>query len=671
MRKEFSIALLFCSLAMGQQTIRIGQAVVALTGPWKFHVGDDPRWADPDFDDSGWENVDLTPKGATDYTAGTSEFVPGWTAQGHPGYAGYAWYRLQVQIEQTNVPLSLLMPLNVDDGYEVFANGREIGQFGDLTRGKPVIYFTTAEWFALPKGAPGQTTQLAIRFYMLPWTLLAADAGGVHGPPRIGAAGVIAAFGNLARQRYLMNYASDALECVVCFGFAFGLFALYWLDRTETVYLWFGFYYLAATLDALLNFVEATPDCPEGVQDIRYFLGACAIAFLLTGWWEWFGLNERRWLIRLAWIAALVQALANICTFPPFLGTVIPLSWFACLEGFANVAHLAIAVLFVVLAVFGIRRQRREGWLALPAVLLFAVALFEGELSRLHISNAWTASGVRIGLGQIADVALAAVLGVLIIRRFQKSQRRKQQLEADLRQAQQVQQVLLPQEIPALPGFRIECDYRPAQEVGGDFFQVLETGRSLDRAQRAPDALRAGGGGVLVVIGDVSGKGVKAAMLVALIIGTLRTIAEETEEPQTILERLNRRLVGRMEGGFATCLCARITANGAMSVANAGHLAPWVDGNEMEVPHDLPLGIVEDLEYSERRLQLPENGTLTFISDGVVEAKNGHKELFGFERARALSAQAAVTIANAAKEFGQEDDITVVTIQRLAVPAYA
>jgi serine phosphatase RsbU (regulator of sigma subunit) len=173
------------------------------------------------------------------------------------------------------------------------------------------------------------------------------------------------------------------------------------------------------------------------------------------------------------------------------------------------------------------------------------------------------------------------------------------------------------------------------------------------------------------VIGDVSGKGVKAAMLVALIIGTLRTIAEETEEPQMILERLNRRLVGRMEGGFATCLCARITADGLMSVANAGHLAPWVDGNEIEVPHDLPLGIVEDLEYSERHLQLLENNTLTFISDGVVEAKNGRKELFGFERARALSAQSASYIAEAAKEFGQEDDITVLTIQRVPVPAYA
>ncbi len=672
MRKSApAIALLFCSLAAGQQTIRIGQAVVALTGPWKFHVGDNPKWADPNFDDSSWENVDLTPKGATDYAGPTSEFVPGWTAMGHPGYAGYAWYRLRVPVEQTSGPLSLLMPLEVDDGYQVFANGRQIGRFGDITRRRPVCYFSTAEWFPLPTEA-AETTTLAIRFYMYPSTLSQPDSGGMHGPPRLGAAGVIAAFGMLARQQPLIAYASDVFEFVVYIGFAFALLALYWLDRIETVYLWFACAYLALALTVGVEFVRAAiPDCRLEIQHAAFVFGGCWVACVITAWWRWFGLNEKEWLIRLLWTAVLAKTLVRVCTYPPLLGTAVPVSGLGALDMLAAVAALAIVLLFAVLVVLGVRRQGREGWLALPAVLLFAVSYFVGNLPHLHIPTGWTIFGLSVFVGQIADVALSAVLGVLIISRFQRSQRRKQQLEADLRQAQQVQQVLLPQEIPALPGFRIDCEYRPAQEVGGDFFQVLETGRSLDRAQRAPDALRARDGSVLVVIGDVSGKGVKAAMLVALIIGTLRTIAEETEEPQMILQRLNRRLVGRMEGGFATCFCARIAQDGLMSVANAGHLAPFIDGEEIEVPHDLPLGIVEDIEYSERRLQLPENGTLTFISDGVVEAKNGRKELFGFERARALSAQSAAKIADAAKEFGQEDDITVVTIQRVAVAAYA
>lgn len=279
---------------------------------------------------------------------------------------------------------------------------------------------------------------------------------------------------------------------------------------------------------------------------------------------------------------------ADLCTLPPLLGTAVPFSWLPGMHATINISRLAIGLLFAAIVVFGIRRQGREGWLMLPAVLLFSVSLFGAELRLLHIPTGWTIFGVRIELFQVAEVALSVVWGMLTIRRFQRSQRRKQQLEADLRQAQQVQQVLLPREIPALPGFRIECEYRPAQEVGGDFFQVLETRE----------------GGVLVVIGDVSGKGVRAAMLVALVVGSLRTVAEETPEPQMILQRLNRRLCGRMEGGLATCLCARLVQDGFLTVANAGHLAPWLDGQEIDVPHDLPLGIADQVEYAATHLKV-------------------------------------------------------------------
>jgi Stage II sporulation protein E (SpoIIE) len=472
---------------------------------------------------------------------------------------------------------------------------------------------------------------------------------------RVGAAGVIAALGSLARQTYWILGAAGFLEFIVCFGFAAALIAVYLLDRTETVYLWFALAYFVLALGELVSFALAAPGIPVETENLNSVLGACYVAFLITAWWQWFQLQERRWLIRLVWIAVLIRLIAEAGSLPPLLGTAVPLGWASMLQVALTTARLSIGLLFIVIVVFGIQRQGREGWLALPAVLLFCISFFHTELEHLHIPDAWTTFGVRISLDQIADIGLSAVLGVLILRRFQRSQQRKQQLEADLRQAQQVQHVLLPEAIPAVPGFHIECEYRPAQEVGGDFFQVLETRD----------------GGVLVVIGDVSGKGVRAAMLVALIVGTLRTAAEETEEPQKILERLNRRLVGRMEGGLVTCSCAHINPDGSLTIANAGHLAPWLDGQEMEVPHDLPLGISEEIEYSERHLQIPENSTLTFVSDGVVEAKNGHKELFGFDRVRAVSTQSAARIADAAKQFGQEDDITVVTIQRLRVAIYA
>ena len=338
----------------------------------------------------------------------------------------------------------------------------------------------------------------------------------------------------------------------------------------------------------------------------------------------------------------------------------MPVTWIPALEMTRSIANWTIGVLFAGIVLLGILRHGREAWITLPAALLFGLSLFSPELDLLHVQTVWTIRGMGIGLQQLARVALSAVLGIMILRRFQRSQRRKQQLEADLRQAQQLQQVLLPEAIPQIPGFRIQCEYRPAQEVGGDFFQVLETRD----------------GGVLIVIGDVSGKGVPAAMLVAVIVGTLRTLAEETEDPRQILIRLNRRLCGRMQGGLVTCLCAQIAPDGSMTVASAGHLAPWLStresvGQEIDIPHDLPLGIKDDIEYALRHLRIPENSTMTFVSDCVIEAKNGHKELFGFERARALSTEPAAEIADAANQFGQQDDITVVTIQRMPAPAYA
>ncbi len=121
---------------------------------------------------------------------------------GSPRYGGYAWYRLRANIQQSDGPLALLMPLYVDDVYQIYANGHEIGHFGDLTRRPPRTYIQTAEWFPLPTTASGQNITLAIRFYMLPSTVIRqADSGGMHGPPRLGAAGVIGGLGDLARER--------------------------------------------------------------------------------------------------------------------------------------------------------------------------------------------------------------------------------------------------------------------------------------------------------------------------------------------------------------------------------------------------------------------------------------------------------------------------------------
>jgi serine phosphatase RsbU (regulator of sigma subunit) len=215
---------------------------------------------------------------------------------------------------------------------------------------------------------------------------------------------------------------------------------------------------------------------------------------------------------------------------------------------------------------------------------------------------------------------------------------------ADLEAAREVQRQLV---VPAadVPGFRVESAYAPAKQVGGDFFRVMPVED----------------GGVLVVVGDVSGKGLKAAMTVSAIMGSLHDYA--SSRPAEVLAHLNRVLHGRMDG-FVTCCAAHIAADGTMTLANAGGPAPYLNGEEMAVEPGLPLGILGEASYAETRYQIAPNDRLTFVSDGVVEATNPQGELYGFERTEAISNQPAKAIAEAATQFGQEDDITVLSVTR-------
>jgi serine phosphatase RsbU (regulator of sigma subunit) len=197
-------------------------------------------------------------------------------------------------------------------------------------------------------------------------------------------------------------------------------------------------------------------------------------------------------------------------------------------------------------------------------------------------------------------------------------------------------------------GCRIHAAYLPAQEVGGDFYQVLPQND----------------GSTLIFIGDVSGKGLKAAMTGALAIGALRALAAQNLSPAELLTRLNREVLEAQEHGFITCLCLRIDADGMAAAANAGHLAPYRNGQEIPLDPGLPLGIDSGAAYSESAFYFAPGDTLTLLSDGVVEARNPSGELFGFERTAAISNQSAEAIARAALGHGQEDDVTVLTLQR-------
>lgn len=256
------------------------------------------------------------------------------------------------------------------------------------------------------------------------------------------------------------------------------------------------------------------------------------------------------------------------------------------------------------------------------------------------------AGPIPIHFASIADfTGILAIVAIIFIR-FLRVQRDQERVTSELAAARSVQELMIPQEKIQTPGFEVDSVYDPANEVGGDFFHV----------QPIED------GGLLVIIGDVAGKGLKAAMNVSMLMGGLRRTPERS--PAKILESLNRVLTG--SESFTTCQAAWFSADGEVIIANAGHLPPYLNSQEIAIPGGLPLGVLPDVTYEEVRLYLHPGDRILLMSDGVVEARHPNGELFGFDRVHNLTGQSAFYIADAAKAFGQEDDITILTVTRLA-----
>jgi len=315
------------------------------------------------------------------------------------------------------------------------------------------------------------------------------------------------------------------------------------------------------------------------------------------------------------------------------------------------------------LAFFYWRQSRSARRLAVP-LLLLAVANIAFDASLVPFFSGYSAGSlppilanpVRLTYPDLASIFFLGAVAYVLIERFAETHAERARLHGEFEAARTVQQVLIPDFLPAVAGLSVESAYLPAQEVGGDFFQVLAI---------------PGSGDAFIVIGDVSGHGLKAAMTVSLIVGTLRTLAEYVVSPCEMLAGVNRRLYGR-GAGFATCLVLKITPEGDVTIANAGHPNPYLDGVEILTDSNLPLGIALEAQYEETRLHIDPGQAFTLVTDGVVEATAvTTRELFGFDRTQAISTQAAQAIAEAARAFGagspQADDITVLTVTR--VPA--
>ncbi|HTV09381.1 MAG TPA: SpoIIE family protein phosphatase [Candidatus Aquilonibacter sp.] len=656
----------------------VGRSVFPLYGPWRFHTGDspidaktgEPQWAEPDFDDSKWETVDLTPHaGVVDPFTRDPRYVQGWTAKGHPGYWGYAWYRIRVPVSAaSNEQLALLTYGWVDDGYQLFDNGRLLGSWGKFSEGKwPVVYFTRPAMFVLPplstsgdlRRGPAEQT-LAFRMWMGPVRLAEHPfTGGLHYAPLLGEAGAIRARADLEWMELVRNHITAPLAAGLFFLLAIVAATLILFDRSDPVYLWVAAGLLLMGIDEIF-FSVANWTQWESLR--TFFLQLQVFSFPLMfgawamAWWVWFKLREPRWIPKAIVVLTALNMLGGLLgkellhgMIPHAVGVV-----FLVIRLVTQVLLLAVVLLIVGK---GIREQGWEGWFVLPPVLLLAFAQFQDELIKLHWHGTFSAYGVVFFYSELANLLLAGAVALLLLRRLLLSVRNQRQMALDVKQAQEVQQVILPVARMKLPGLEIESEYRPAREVGGDFFQIIPN--------TSDDS-------VLIVAGDVTGKGLKAGMLVALLVGATRTAARFNPDPLAVLIELNQRLLGRADAQ-ATCLALRIEADGSATLANAGHVPPYLNGEPIAMEGALPLGMTEDAEHSVTRFKLEDEDRLVLISDGVCEAMDAQRELFGFERIHDLlrTATTAAEIASAAQAFGQEDDISVISVARTPVSEHA
>ncbi len=620
--------------------------VVEIHDLWRFHIGDDPRWSDPHFDDSSWPLI------RSDQP---------WDGQGYPGYRGFAWYRFQIALPAHHSPLALFIPV-IYGSYQVFAGGRLVGQLGGMPPEDRLAFsFTVGSERLIP--LPGDLTSagaplnIAIRIWINPQTPTNALGAGPQAAIRIGDAALLSDWKTLQiRSGFWSLFATNILLLVYLIAGGAGL-GLFLLRPTEREYLWFAAIELAnAAFGALwiyeafhavdLRVFWALSDCLQAASSV------CFLFFLVAL------LKERpSWIYWIALASALVAPLPALIS----IGSVD-----VALITSAAVALTKLPYQVCVLAFlfFAARRGSLDARLLLgPVGLSFGLGVVERLLWAAHFAGYTALEAFRQQLDQtftwpfpassqnVADFLMQLSILAILVLRFARTRRDEERMSSELEAARTVQQVLIPEEIPTIPGLALECVYKPAGQVGGDFFQILSTPNN----------------GALIVIGDVSGKGMPAAMAVSLLVGTVRTLAHYTQSPAEILTAMNQRMLGRSKHGFTTCLALRLDPNGAVTIANAGHLAPYAGSREVPVESGLPLGLATESVYLESTFHLDDGEELTLVTDGVAEARARNGELFGFDRTASIATLSAQQIAATAQAFGQEDDITVLKVRRQAV----
>ncbi len=486
---------------------------------------------------------------------------------------------------------------------------------------------------------------LRVSFQKITSTGNAPESFFALGTPLLGTTRALAASG---MNQSVLNACPSALNAAPAFITALVALALFLSLRVHREYLLLAIYALAQACLSVEQFWSWVTPYHLPVILVEDALTTVVTIALFEFVRETLRLRRARWML----VVELLFVLVNLVEVP----------WSAGYLPYWTISLAPLATGLFFLVVFGlllhaVRVRNLDARLLLPGVgIISAAHLYSSVRVALHFLRPGMSLSNRVPLGifgidfdALADILIELSLLVFLTTRTVRIARERNRAAAELEAARSVQQVLVPEHVASIPGLTLGTAYHPAQEVGGDFFQVLPLTS----------------GATLVVIGDVAGKGMPAALTVSLLVGTLRTLAEFTGSPADILAHLNRHLLGR-GSGFTTCLALRIDPPGpttptSLTLSNAGHLPPYRNGHELSIPPSLPLGLTPEVSFPEQTLSLYPGDHLTLLTDGVPEATH-HHQLFGFDRTLDLSSQPAHIIAEAARSFGQTDDITVLTL---------
>ena len=633
----------------------IGSPIVLDKG-WRVGISSDRAAATPGFDDSGWATRDA--KGTI---ADVSDPEDGELSANDDKYA---WFRLHIRLAANHGPIALLIELPVTQSAgmnlsttgpapEVFANGKLVLPGGPHPDDQSE-YQQISRLYQLDIPPTETSLVLAVRTWYVPFGLKGYTNFFDRRTFRLGSPDDLRMGLDMWSVRTLFERLPRLIIAVLLLVLSAFLLALYFAQKGHPEYLWLALHELVQVPIGLIDLAGSSARLDNIWFGALYTQFLFLSAYLYFEFLVSFLALKRRWYIKgLRYTAPILALIAPVILVAGH-NTAAKIGLFLVLGcSIIWIVFWAVFV-FLTLIVASIKRNYEAGMLLIPLILTMvgiAEPILTGGFNDFgggsYQSPLTIAAGpIPIHFAAIADFAGLLAIVVIIFVRFLRIHHEQERAIGELEAARSVQELMIPREKVETPGYEVDSVYKPAAEVGGDFFHLEMT----------PD------GGLFVILGDVAGHGMQAAMNVSMLMGVLRYTQEK--RPARVLESLNRVLQG--SESFTTCQAVWFGPEGEVVVANAGHLPPYLNTQEVRLPGGLPLGVVPEIKYDEVKLYLHPGDRLLMMSDGVVEARQGSGELFGFDRVHNLSNQSAFYIADAAKAFGQEDDITVLTIRRLA-----